>query len=187
MAHRLLEVIETEGRREREAILAQAETEAAGILEQARAESDRLLTRETPLPSPPPPDPGLAEERIAFLTTYWSRVADLQARVMNQLSLLGEEIRPRLLAGVVAEILLRLGPGIYRFKAPAEVWSRLEEDDRIPGGRNLRWERGEGSEIALHSKDGRMSVCFSEETLVQRYFAAEASRVARLLLGDDYP
>ena len=158
--------------------------QAVQILERARAEGDRLLATEPPLPSPPPPDLGLAEERIAFLSTYWSRVADLQTRVLNQFRLLGEELRPRLLAGVVAEILQGLGPGIYRFKAPEAVWSRLEEDDRIPGGRNSRWEQGEEPEIALHSKDGRISVCFSEETLVKRYFEAEASRVARLLLGD---
>lgn len=185
MPHRLLEVIETEGRRERQAILAQAEAEAGRVLEKARAEADRLLAREPPLPSPPPPDPGLAEESIGFLRTYWSRVEDLQACVLKQISHLSEEIRSRLLVGVVAEILQRLGPGIYRFRAPEAVWSRLGENDRIPAGRNLRWERGKGTEVALHSKDGRISVCFSEETLVKRYFEAEAPRVARLLLGDD--
>lgn len=180
---RLLAVVDAEGQRDREAVLAQARQRAEAVLEEATAEARRIREAEVSVPAAPAEDPRLRTATASFLQLYGERARALEKETLHALEAVASEDRDRLLRRVAAEVLASLPPGVYRVEAPQETWDVLAAGPQVPG-RSLRWSPAEGA-LSLRSEDGGLAVGCGLRALVERYFQVEASRVTRLLLGDE--
>lgn len=187
MEHALLEVIDAECERECGSIRAAAEGEASAILDRARTEAEHLLRREPPVPSDVGSNPEVGARRREFLETYRTKVTQLREATLALLLSSSAASRDELLAGLVRDTVRRAIPSALRVRAPAAVWSAIEQEADWHGGRAIERAVSGGPTVLVESRDGQFRAAISIEGAVSRYFETEAERVAALLLGHDAP